>query len=213
MNFVPLNLSLELAGERVVLVGGGRVALRYGRLVSTLDACLVVVSPRIDSGLRPLPGVEFVERGFVESDVEGARLVFAATDDGAVNAACAGACRERGILCSVADAPELSTFHVLASASKGPLTIAVSTGGRSPVYARRLRDALLAGLPDHTASYVEFLGRARDLGQERILESKVRQDLAKFLASPHGEAEFLKRSSSERETWLEKLLKEHGSDD
>jgi cobalt-precorrin 5A hydrolase/precorrin-3B C17-methyltransferase len=90
--------------------------------------------------------INWVARAYQSGDLDGAELVFAATNDRAVNAQVARDAHVARILCNVADAPDEGDFHVPAVLRQDDLTIAVGTGGRSPSRARRLRDRIAAWL-------------------------------------------------------------------
>ena len=89
-------------------------------------------------------------------------LVVAATNDAAVNRHVADLCKAKGIPVNVVDDPANCTFIFPAIARKGPLTLAVSSGGACPVAAKLVRDKAARTMPDDFVSEVERLGRARD---------------------------------------------------
>ena len=91
----------------------------------------------------------------------GARLVIAATSDRDFNRRVARACRKKKILVNVVDDPELCDFYVPAVVQRGPLQIAISTEGKSPLFARRLREELEKVIPHSTGTVLEKLGRIR----------------------------------------------------
>jgi len=133
----------------VLVVGAGKVALRKTRALVEAGARVTVVAPDHAPGFDSLP-VTMLSRAFLPEDVEGAFLVFAATSDRAVNHLAAESAKARGIPVNVADAPGECDFLCPARARRGHVQVAVSTGGRSPREAVRVRRAveeLLAGLP------------------------------------------------------------------
>jgi len=141
---------LDLEGADVLVVGGGMVGLEKTRGLLDAGARVTVVSPIVVPELEDLP-VELVRRPFEESDLEGRRLVIAATSVQDVNVRVSAEAETRGIFCNVADVPELCSFILPAIHREGPITIAVSTGGASPALAQwiRARIAELIG-PEHT---------------------------------------------------------------
>lgn len=139
---------LRLADRRVVIVGGGSVAVRRARAMIAAGGRVRVVAPSIDDELRSLP-CEWRCRPFEPDDLEGAFLVVVATDDAAVNQAVAGEARRLGVLCNRADDPEAGDFVVPAHSRHGPITLAVHSGGVSAAAAARIRDDLARQLdPD-----------------------------------------------------------------
>jgi siroheme synthase-like protein len=83
--------------------------------------------------------IRLILRSYVRGDLEGAQIVIAATDDSSVNDAVYREAMERGLLVNVADDPAHCTFHVPAVVQRGPVTVAINTGGASPFLARLLR--------------------------------------------------------------------------
>ena len=153
-------VSLRLEGARALVVGGGAVALRKTKALRRAGACVVAVSPAFVPGFRRLRAAR-LRRRYRTADLRGAAVVVASTDDAAVNAAVSRDCRRRGIPVNVVDVPELCTFFVPAVVRRGPVTVAVSTGGRSPSLAAALRRRLEALLPTSLGPLAERLGTER----------------------------------------------------
>jgi len=105
--------------------------------------------------------VTLVTRRFRASDVGRQALIIAATDDRAVNAAVSAAARRRGIPVNAVDDPPNCTFIVPAVVRQGDLTVAISTGGKSPAVARLVKDRIAALLGDEYAALVQLLGAHR----------------------------------------------------
>jgi siroheme synthase-like protein len=131
-------IFLDIAGKPVVVVGAGKVALRKTRGLVEAGARVTVVAPRAEPGFAELD-VVIQRRAFRSSDVRGAVLAFAATDDRRVNHRVALAAGRLGIPVNVADAPGECAFIVPARIRRGNLQIAISTGGESPRLAAALR--------------------------------------------------------------------------
>lgn len=130
---------LDLRGRLCVVIGGGRVARDKARGLVEAGARVRAIAPRVEA----MPdGVEVERRAFEAADLEGAALAIAATDDPEVNQAVAREAGERGIPVNVADDPEACTFLVPAVVRRGRVRIAISTGGASPLLARRLRERI-----------------------------------------------------------------------
>ena len=135
-------LFLDLTDRRVVVVGGGRVAVRRSRTLVDAGAHVVVVAPVIEEDIA---AAEVHRREFEPSDVDGAWLVLACTDDEEVNAAVATAAAERGVWCARADKRDESVAWVPATGALDDVQIAVTAGG-DPGRARALRDDALRAL-------------------------------------------------------------------
>lgn len=102
-----------------------------------------------------------VQGEFDESLLDTCWLTIAATDDDAVNQRVSDACEARRIFCNVVDAPKEASFIMPSIIDRSPLMIAVSSGGRSPVLARLLREKLEAVLPQHLGQIAHYAGQLR----------------------------------------------------
>lgn len=137
-------LLLDVAARRVLVVGGGAVASRRVRALLDAGAAVTVVAPDIAEDVAELD-VVLERRAFVESDVDGAWLVFACTDDPGVNAAVAAVCEQGRIFCVRADHAAGGTARTPAVLRRDGVTVAV-TGGDDPWRAVALRDAISVAL-------------------------------------------------------------------
>lgn len=137
-------VMLDVSGLPILVVGGGEVALRKVRGLVDAGARPEIISPRVHPGLREIiraHGLTWHEREWAV-DGFGFDLVFAATDSARVNAAVAREAEACGALCDVVDDPHRSTLHVPAVIRHDEVVVAFSTGGASPLLARRLRERL-----------------------------------------------------------------------
>lgn len=137
--------GLRVRGRRCVVVGAGRIGLGKVRGLLDCGADVAVVSPvAVDevAALAAEGAVEWRRRDYTASDVEGALLVIAATDDVVVNVGVAEDAARAGALVNVVNAPALGDFIVPAVVRGGPVTVAVTTAGASPALARRIRREL-----------------------------------------------------------------------
>jgi precorrin-2 dehydrogenase / sirohydrochlorin ferrochelatase len=192
----PIMLRLE--GKKVVVVGGGKVGERKVSGLLGTNARIILISPDVTDHLNRLASrgmIEWQKRSFSKDDVEGALLIFAATNDNELNQSIKKAASDQQLV-TIADDPEESDFHVPAHIQRGRLSIAVSTGGASPIFARKIREQLEQQFDERYEDYLEFLYSAR----QRILKevkdpSRKRKILTaivsgEFLNSPHREADF-----------------------
>ena len=148
MEFLPLFHNLR--GARVLVVGGGEIALRKSRLLADAGAVLRVVAPQIGAELHELidsSGGEELLRGYSEADLDGCVLIIAATDDEPLNAQVSADARQRGVPVNVVDAPALCSVIFPAIVDRSPLVIAVSSGGDAPVLARLIRAKMESWIP------------------------------------------------------------------
>jgi siroheme synthase-like protein len=136
---------VDVSRCRVLVVGGGAVAARKVRGLTDAGSRPEIVAPALDAGLRTdveRLGLAWHARPYAPGDARGSHLVFAATDDPAVNAAIAAEAEANGALANVADDGPGSIFHVPSAIRRDEVVVALSTGGASPLLARRLREAL-----------------------------------------------------------------------
>jgi uroporphyrin-III C-methyltransferase / precorrin-2 dehydrogenase / sirohydrochlorin ferrochelatase len=139
----PVMLSLR--GRAVLVVGGGEVALRKIEGLLADGARVSVTAPEAVPAIQALAErgeIELRRRAHREGDAAGFTLVFAATDDRAVNARVFEEAQDAGIWVNVADDPELCTFHLPARVQRGALQLAVASEGGAPFVVRRLRQML-----------------------------------------------------------------------
>lgn len=144
----PITLT-NLRGALVVVVGGGAVGGRKLGGLLAVGAAVRLISPAATPELRSLAdsgAITWHARPYQPGDLAGARLVFAATDQRAVNAQIADDAAALGLLCNVADDPRAGDFHLPAVHREPGLLVAVSTAGASPARAKRLRDQIAAWL-------------------------------------------------------------------
>jgi precorrin-2 dehydrogenase / sirohydrochlorin ferrochelatase len=169
LRYYPVNLDLH--DRRVVIVGGGAVAARKARRLLLAGARLSVVAPRLEDRLSALAeagSLTHLARCYSPGDLEGALLVFAATDDPRVNLAVAAEAAERGILIDLVDAPARSSFTTPAVLERGDLLITVSTAGASPTLSRRIIGQLEPLFGPEYAEAVTLLAQVR----EKLLTEK-----------------------------------------
>ena len=141
-----LPICLLLEGKPCLVVGGGTIATRKAGHLLEAAADVTVVSPEISAEMQALvhaQKVHLTPRAFAPADVKGMCLVFAATDNEAVNQQVLLSCRQSGILCSAADSnwPQ-GDFVMPATCRKNGLVVTVSTGGRSCQQARNVKDQI-----------------------------------------------------------------------
>jgi uroporphyrin-III C-methyltransferase/precorrin-2 dehydrogenase/sirohydrochlorin ferrochelatase len=152
MRALLFPMFLKLAGRKVVLVGGGKVAA--SKLVGLLacEARITVVAPEVCPEVDR-PGVTLMRRAFTAEDLDGAWLVVAAaTAD--VNRDVAAAAEDRHVFVNAVDDPDRASAYAGGVLRKGSLTMAVSTGGEAPALAGLIREGLEALLPDDVEAWL-----------------------------------------------------------
>jgi len=176
VNYFPVFFDLE--GQRVLVVGGGEVALRKVSLLERTGASISVVAPRIAPELleRAAAGkLTVTVRDFAPEDLDGSRLVIVATSRRAVNRWIAKLSEARNIPVNVVDDREASRFIVPAIIDRDPVLVAVSTGGTSPVLARRLRERLEAFIPAKIGDLAAWLKELRAGTRRKLRDADERR--------------------------------------
>ncbi|MCG8394534.1 MAG: siroheme synthase CysG [Pseudomonadales bacterium] len=200
MEFLPISWRLQ--GKGALLVGGGEVALRKGRLLHRSGARVSVVAPSVCAELRDIvvqSGGKLLERGFEPADLDGQALVVSATDDSSLNAWVAEQASAKGLPVNVVDNPSLGDFIFPAIVDRSPILISISSSGASPVLARKLRSQIESSLPARWGRLADLMAKfrqplkdklgnigARRLFWEKALEGPV---VEKVLAGKESEAE------------------------
>ncbi|HZT47918.1 MAG TPA: siroheme synthase CysG [Hyphomicrobiaceae bacterium] len=161
MRYFPVFADLD--GAEALVVGGGEQAAQKVRLLRKTRARITVVAEAAGEELRRLAdecALLLLPRRFLPRDLDGHRLVFAASGDRVTDAAVFRAARARGIPVNVVDAPKLSTFITPAILDRAPVTVAIATEGAAPILAREIKTRLEAILP---ANFGRLAERAQAL--------------------------------------------------
>jgi precorrin-2 dehydrogenase/sirohydrochlorin ferrochelatase len=193
-------IMLDLTGKNVVVIGGGKVAERKVKGLREAKANIIVIATEVTAFLKELTEkaeITWVKKRFSPEDVEGAFLIIAATNTREINEAVARAAKSHQLL-NVVDAPEQSTFHVPSVVRRGKLSIAVSTGGASPVLAKKICQEIAEMYDEDYGQYIDFLYECRqyilrnvsELNQKRQLLEAITDEL--FRKSKNWEEEFCK---------------------
>ncbi len=161
-SYYPLFINLR--GKKCVVIGGGQVALRKVIPLLECGANVTVVSPGFIPELKRLKGrkaIALVQRSYKPEDLKGAAIVIAATDSRAINQEIAKRGKKQGSLVNVVDDPEDSDFIVPSFFRRGDLTVAVSTGGASPAFARKIRTWLEENIGEDYSKLLSLVKEVR----------------------------------------------------
>lgn len=180
-----LILAWQIRNKRVLVVGGGEASLSIfydswnatdsfkvaaGRILNVLnaDAKVTVVSPR--EGLTPEVAyriekaqVDYVDRKFEPSDLDGVDMVLTAVDDPEASTQIWKLCKEKKIAANIADVPPECDFYFGSVHRDGPLQIMVSTNGKGPRLANIVRRSIAANLPDNIGEAITKVGKLRQM--------------------------------------------------
>jgi len=148
VDFLPIFMNVK--GENCLVIGGGKIASRKVFMLLRAGASVSVVSPEFcqDLTIRKDEGeITHLDRIFEDADLNGKKIVIAATNNEKVNSHVSQLAKAKGIPVNVVDAPNLCSFIVPSIIDRNPVQIAISTGGASPVLARLLRSRLETFIP------------------------------------------------------------------
>lgn len=177
---------LDLTGKECVVVGGGTVAERKCLSIIWTGARVTVISPRITKRLEGLARegrLKHRKRLYRNGDLRSAFMVIAATDSEKTNKKVAAEASRCRVLINVVDTPALCTFIVPSVVRRGPLTVAVSTGGASPATAKTIRKELEALYGPSFSRYLTFVAKLRGRVMKTVQDRKRREAMLKSIAS------------------------------
>ena len=163
MKYYPINLNIH--NRNCLVVGGGGVGTR--KVITLLDcgARVTVVSPDPTPRLKKLAAegsIQLKERSYRSDDVDQVFLVIGATDDENLNRQISKDAERVKILCNIADRPDVCNFILPAIVRRGDLAITISTSGKSPALAKRLRLDLQTQFGEEYADLLRLMGAIRD---------------------------------------------------
>jgi len=162
----PIFLKLE--SLNTLVVGGGAVGIEKlsALLSNSPDARITVIAPEMRKEIQELvkqhPNLLLVYKSFEEIDLDGMDLVVAATCIKEVNLQVKLAAKQRKVLANIADTPDLCDFYLGSIVQKGDLKIAISTNGKSPTMAKRIREMFEEIVPEGIQNVLDNLKKVRD---------------------------------------------------
>ncbi|MBI9083889.1 MAG: bifunctional precorrin-2 dehydrogenase/sirohydrochlorin ferrochelatase [Desulfobacterales bacterium] len=173
MKYYPVNLDIE--NRDCLVVGGGQVGTRKVATLVDCGARVTLVSPEATLALKALADtgrIAWRQRPYIEKDLDGMFLVIGATSDEPLNRRVHADAQRQNLLCNIADRPEICNFILPAVIRRGDLLIAVSTSGKSPAFAKRLRKSLERQFGTEYETFLQVMGiiRARLLAQAHAPE-------------------------------------------
>lgn len=187
-NLFPVFLKMETL--RLLIIGGGNVGLE--KLTAIAENCpataihlvSITVIKEIYKLAEQLPQITIEERPYTIADIENADIIIAAVNDKAVSSAIRGEAKSREKLINVADQPALCDFYLSSIVKKGNLKIAISTNGKSPTIAKRIKEQLNEVMPDEIEPVLENMTLIREKLNGSFAQ-KVRHlnDITKVLAA------------------------------
>ena len=208
MSYFPF--FVDIAGKRGVIIGGGKHAAFKVEKLLPFGADLVVIAPEPEERMEALVreaaqgagafcndagasvectsrrlvqggSVTLLRRNWMESDLEGAEFVITALDDAAENTRISQWCRARRILINAVDQPADCGFYFPSIVKDGPMTVAISSDGKSPAATVLMRKKVESVMPEGIGAAVELLGQLRPEVMERVPDFKTRTRLLEEL--------------------------------
>lgn len=168
---------IEIENHPVLVVGGGRTALKKIEVLLEFKADITVIASEFIEEIQKMDSqlVKRLEKPFQVSDVEGMHIVVAATESKEVNHVIAEVCRERKILVNAVDQASDCTFIFPSYIKQGEVVAAFSSGGKSPVVTQYLKEKNRPIVTLGLAELTERLGSLRDMAKECIATEKMRK--------------------------------------
>ena len=161
---------LNLRDRRCVVIGGGMVALQKVKMLLNCGASVTVVSPKPHPDIAELSkkkAIHLILRDYEPGDLQGATIAIATTNVEKINRRVAHEAKKNGILVNVADNLRSSDFIIPSSFRRGNLTVAVSTAGMSPAFAKKIRMRLEKSLGEEYGSLLSLISEVRSALKEK----------------------------------------------
>jgi siroheme synthase-like protein len=162
----PVFLKLEQL--KLLIVGGGYVGMEKLQAVlqnaplTSIRLVAITISDEIKQLAAAYPSITLVEKAYEAADIDGADIVIAALNNPDVSEQVSRDARQKGRLVNVADKPELCDFYLSSVVQKGNLKIAISTNGKSPTIAKRVKEVLNDTLPDEINDLLDNMQQIRN---------------------------------------------------
>jgi len=169
-------IFLKLDNKKVLIIGGGLIALQKLKGLLNTEAKITIIPPHIIDEIKDARGefpnirkIEFIERDYAYGDELSAFMVIAATDNPEINNMIATRCRDQMILANSVDQPEFCGFYVPSIIESGSIKVAISTNGKAPSVARKLREDLSSLIEERYKNLVEIVNEFRLKIQKKII--------------------------------------------
>jgi precorrin-2 dehydrogenase / sirohydrochlorin ferrochelatase len=176
---------LDITDKRCLVVGGGKVAERKVAMLLQFNAHVTVVGPVMTRTLLKLGDeskIKYFQRTYTAKDLDNKVLVFACTDNSAINNKIRKEAARKNIPVNVVDNPDLCDFIVPSIIRKGDLTIAISTSGELPLLSKKLRQKIEEVVTDDYLEYLHIIGEFRKHLMKTVKEARKRGLIMKDIA-------------------------------
>ncbi|ATW28104.1 precorrin-2 dehydrogenase/sirohydrochlorin ferrochelatase family protein [Candidatus Formimonas warabiya] len=182
--YYPLLVDLDQV--KCLVIGGGAVAYRKVLSLKESGAAVTLISPRILEPLAQMGDqgeITILKRRYQWGDLKGFRLVYVATDDQEVGVQVCNEAKDEGILLNMADNPSLGNFIVPSKIQRGDLSLCISTNGKSPLLAKKIRQELEVRYGQEYADFLRLLGQEREAALREIPDGDKRKAYFEALVS------------------------------
>jgi precorrin-2 dehydrogenase/sirohydrochlorin ferrochelatase len=204
-------IFLELASRRVVIIGGGNVALRKAQSLLDTGARLIVVADSVNENLTNLcidNNIELIKAKYSKNYLVGASLSIAATNDQKLNKQIYRDCQQLEIFCNVVDQPEICDFYIPAVVKRNSLQIAISTNGRCPAYAGHIRKKLEKIFTEKSGQFLFELNKLRDQIIDHIDDPLKKKSILGKLADDKSFEYFTENGAENWHKYARKIIEE-----
>ena len=208
MDYLPV--FVETRGQRIIVVGTGQMAEAKCRTVLKTSAQVILITEAPTDAMQTWADagrLSLIRRACTQSDLEGARMVYAASEDPDINARIAGWARAKGAWVNVLDTPDDCDFITPALVDRDPVVVAIGTEGAAPVLARQLKADIESMLPQHLGRLAQAAAAFRDRVSERLTPGRPRRNFWKAFFGGWSAVDALSEGQMERV--LSELLDRH----
>jgi len=198
MRYYPVNLDIQ--NRKCLVVGGGSVGTRKVMTLVECGAVVTVVSSDVAEELLELAEKKMIElkkRPYESSDIDGMFLVIGATDNEELNWQINKDAEHQNKLCNIADRPEACNFVLPSIVNRGNLVIAISTSGKSPAFAKKMRQDLEKEFGEEYDEFLQLMGAIRKKALSKKHEPEAHKHLFEQLIN-RGLVDMVRNHDEER---------------
>lgn len=177
---------LDIRDKKIIVVGGGEVALRKTEAILECGGKVTLISPVLNDNLTDLNRrrkIRVTKREYRKGDIDKSYLVIAATDNNELNVEISKEAKKKNIPVNVVDLPQNCDFIIPSTIRRGNLVIAISTEGTSPALARKIRQELEETFGDHYAEFLKEMKKIRGQIINKISDIKKRKEIFEKLVN------------------------------
>lgn len=197
---------IDVKDKKCVVIGGGNTALRKAKALLEFGAKIKVVAPEIKPEFYDLKNTELILKKFDITDLDKAFMVIGATNDRVVNMLVSKTAKEKSIPVNIVDDPKLCTFFFPAIVKDKDVVACVSSCGKSPLVAQKIKKIIIDNWPENIGSINDRMGILRQYAKEHIKEETQRKKALKKVLST-----MLDKDVSDSE--LFEIIRESGYED